>query len=116
MNSPCFKLRRFYSISVNLSNIGDIISGVESERTGSKFTKRKRKFLCCVHSCSITWAGEIRKFHVAVGRDRSMVITDEKGRSNYHLKTVRVENMFSTKKVFLKPSNVEGVDKYHDLF
>ena len=49
MNSPCFKLRRFYSISVNLSNIGDIISGVESERTGSKFTKRKRKFLCCVH-------------------------------------------------------------------
>ena len=69
-----------------------------------------------VFTCSITWAGEIRKFHVAVGRDRSMVITDEKGRSNYHLKTVRVENMFSTKKVFLKPSNVQGVDKYLDLF
>ena len=46
-----------------MSNIGDIISGVESERTGSKFTKRKRKCLCCV-----------RKFHVAVGRDRRMVI------------------------------------------
>ena len=28
-----------------------------------------------VFTCSITWAGEIRKFHVAVGRDRSMVIT-----------------------------------------
>ena len=26
------------------------------------------------YTCSITWAGEIRKFHVAVGRDRSMVV------------------------------------------
>ena len=27
-----------------------------------------------VFTCSIKWAREIRKFHVAVGRDRSMVI------------------------------------------
>ena len=33
----------------NLSNIGEI-SGVDSERTVSKFTKRKIKFLCCVPS------------------------------------------------------------------
>ena len=35
-------------VSFNLPNIGEI-SGVESERTVSKFTKKKRKFLCCVH-------------------------------------------------------------------
>ena len=27
-----------------------------------------------VFTFSITWAGEIRKFHVVVGRDRSMVV------------------------------------------
>ena len=48
VNSHCFKLLRFYSFSFNLSNVGEI-SGVESERTVSKITKRKRKFLCCVH-------------------------------------------------------------------
>ena len=43
LNSHCFNVHRFYSISFNLSNIGDIISGVEFQRTGSKFTKKKKK-------------------------------------------------------------------------
>ena len=43
-----FKLRRSYSISFNLSNVGEIF-WVESERTASKFRKRKTQFLCCFH-------------------------------------------------------------------
>ena len=40
-------------------------SGVESERTESKFMKRKRKFLSCVKL--LHKAGyEIRKFHITV--------------------------------------------------
>ena len=27
-----------------------------------------------VFTCSVKWAGEMKKFHVAVGRDRSMVV------------------------------------------
>ena len=38
---------------------------VESQRTVSKFTKEKRKFLCCVHY-SIKRAREIRTFQVTV--------------------------------------------------
>ena len=41
-NSHCFKLHRSYSLSFNLSNVGEIF-WIESER------KRKRNFLCCVH-------------------------------------------------------------------
>ena len=48
MDSHCFKLHRSYLISFNLSNVGEIF-WVESERTVSKFRKRKRKFLCCDH-------------------------------------------------------------------
>ena len=43
--------------------------GVESERTLSKFKKRKRKFLCCV-TYSIKQAREISNFHVAVVQRR----------------------------------------------
>ena len=42
---------------------------VEAERTLSKFTKKKRKFLCCVHY-SIKWAREIRRFQVTVVQRR----------------------------------------------
>ena len=41
-NSHCFKLHRSYSLSFNLSNVGEIF-WIQSER------KRKRNFLCCVH-------------------------------------------------------------------
>ena len=41
-NSHCFKLHRSYSLSFNLSNVGEIF-WIESER------KRKRNFLCRVH-------------------------------------------------------------------
>ena len=41
-NSHCFKLHRSYSLSFNLSNVGEIF-WIESER------KRKRNFLCCAH-------------------------------------------------------------------
>ena len=40
-------------------------SGVKSERTVSKFRKRKRKF-CVVLTYFVKWVGEIRKFYVAV--------------------------------------------------
>ena len=43
-NSHCFKLHRSYSLSFNLSNVGEIF-WIESERK----RKRKRNFLCCVH-------------------------------------------------------------------
>ena len=41
-NLHCFKLHRSYSVSFNLSNVGEIF-WIQSER------KRKRNFLCCVH-------------------------------------------------------------------
>ena len=41
------------------------ISGVKSERTVSKFRKRKRKF-CVVLTYFVKRVGEIRKFYVAV--------------------------------------------------
>ena len=41
------------------------VSGVESERTVSKFRKRKRKLLRCVHLL-LKRAREIRKFHVVI--------------------------------------------------
>ena len=44
-------------------------SWVESERTVSKFRKRKRKILCCVHQLHKA-AREIRKFHVAIVQRR----------------------------------------------
>ena len=44
----CFKLHRSYLISFNLSNVGEIF-WVKSDRTVSKFRKRKRKFLCRAH-------------------------------------------------------------------
>ena len=37
-----------YLISFNFSNVGEIF-WVNSERTVSKFRKRKRTFLCCAH-------------------------------------------------------------------
>ena len=44
------KLHRPYSSSINLSNVqGGKFSGLESERTVSRFRKRRSKFLCCVH-------------------------------------------------------------------
>ena len=43
-----FKLNRLYRMSFHLPNVGEF-SGVESERTVSKFRKRKRQYLCCVH-------------------------------------------------------------------
>ena len=48
IKTHCFKLHRSYLISLNLPNVGEI-SWVESERTLSKFRKRKRKFLRCDH-------------------------------------------------------------------
>ena len=44
----CFKLHWSYLISFNLSKVGEIF-WVKSKRTVSKFSKRKRKFLCCAH-------------------------------------------------------------------
>ena len=44
IDSNCFKLHRSYSISFNLSNVGEIF-WVESERE----KKGKRTFLCCAH-------------------------------------------------------------------
>ena len=45
-------------------------AGVKSERTASKFTKRKRKLLCCVFTSSFKPVREIRRFHVAVVQRR----------------------------------------------
>ena len=47
VNSHCFKLHRYYSVSFNLSNVGEIF-WIESERSVSEFRKRKRNFLCFV--------------------------------------------------------------------
>ena len=44
----CFKLHRSYSVSFNLLNVGEF-SGVESERTVSKFSETYMKFLCCIY-------------------------------------------------------------------
>ena len=65
---PCVKLHRCYLISFNLSNVGENF-WVKSERTLSKFRKRKRNFLRCAHLLNKA-AREIRKFHVAVVQQR----------------------------------------------
>ena len=48
----CFKLHRSYSISFNLSNVGEIF-WVEFERTISEFRKKKRNLLCCALTYSV---------------------------------------------------------------
>ena len=66
VSSHCFKLNRSYSVSFNLSNVGEIF-WVESQRTVFKFRKRKLTLLCWVYQLpAIKQALEIRKFHVAV--------------------------------------------------
>ena len=67
VNSHFFKLHWSYSTSF-IFKICQILAkfGVEPERTVSKFRKRKRKFLCCVH----VRAREIRTFHVTVVQRR----------------------------------------------
>ena len=60
----CFKLHRSYSVSFNLLNLGEF-SGVESERTVSKFSDTYMKF-CVVFTYSINWAREIMRFHVTI--------------------------------------------------
>ena len=59
VNSRCFQLHRLYSNSFNASNVV-ILSGVESRRTVSKFTKRKGKPLLYVFTSSVK--REIKKF------------------------------------------------------
>ena len=59
VNSHCFKLRRSYSVSFNLSNVGEIF-WIESER------KKKKKLFVLRSSTSQSGESEIRKFLVAV--------------------------------------------------
>ena len=65
-NRKRFKLHRSYSISFHLSNV-DEISGVELQRTVSKF--RKKNILCCVHLLKKR-GRETKKFHEAVVQRR----------------------------------------------
>ena len=60
VNSHCFILHRSYSISFNLSNVGEIFWSCIR-----KLRKRKRKF-CVVFTYSRKKAHEIRKFFVTV--------------------------------------------------
>ena len=60
-----FKLHRSYSISFNLSKVGEIF-WVESERTVSKFRKKENETFCVVFTNCTKWERETRKFHVAV--------------------------------------------------
>ena len=65
--SKFIHLIQFLLICQMLANL----SGVESESTISKFRKRKRKSLCCVHlSYYLTGTREIGKFHVAIVQRR----------------------------------------------
>ena len=65
MSLPCFKLHRSYSVSFNLSNVGEI-SVVESESTVGL---EKENFFI-VFTYSIKRAREIGQFNVAVVRRR----------------------------------------------
>ena len=65
----CFKLHRSYSVSFICQMLGKF-SGVKSERTASKFRKRKWKLLCYVFTFSFKPVREIRRFHVAVVQRR----------------------------------------------
>ena len=76
MNSHGFKLHRFYSVSFDLSNVGEIIwSWIR--KNGIKVQKKKKKIcvFCSyihtyIHTYSLKWAREIRKFHVAIVQRR----------------------------------------------
>ena len=56
-----FKLYRSYSISFNLSKVGEIF-WVESERTVSKSRQKENENFCVVFTNSVKWARETRKF------------------------------------------------------
>ena len=65
VDSHCFKLHRSYSISFNLSNVGDIFGVIFV----SKFRKEKENcYVVLIYS--IKRAPEIRNFHVTVVRQR----------------------------------------------
>ena len=65
VNSHCFKLHRSYSISLNLSNVGEIF-WIELERTLSEFRKKKKETFCVSFTYSVKGARENRKFLVLV--------------------------------------------------
>ena len=68
MDALRFKLHRSYLILFNLSNVGEIF-WVESERTVSKFRRKKKQTnenFCVVFTYSMKGARKIRTFHVAV--------------------------------------------------
>ena len=66
------------------------LSGVESESTISKFRKRKRKFLCCVHlPYYLTGTREIGKFHVAIVQRRLRYVQ----KSVMHVQSCRFANV-----------------------
>ena len=65
VNSHCFKLYRSYSISFNLSNVGEIF-WIEFQRTVSKFRKQKKETFCLSFTYSVKRARENRKFDVVV--------------------------------------------------
>ena len=58
----CFKLHRSYSISFNLSKVGEIIRGWILKDRMYVWNKKRMLYL----TYSIKWAREIRKFHIAV--------------------------------------------------
>ena len=49
VKSNCFKLNRAYSILFNSSNVDNFFLEWNSNTLPSKFRKRKRKSLSCVH-------------------------------------------------------------------
>ena len=66
------------------------LSGVESESSISKFRKRKRKFLCCVHlPYYLTGTREIGKFHVAIVQRRLRYVQ----KSVMHVQSCRFANV-----------------------
>ena len=58
-------------------NVG-VIFCVKSERTLSNYRVRKKLYFCVVFSDSTNRAREIRKFHVAVGQQRSTKCTKKR--------------------------------------
>ena len=66
MNTRCFKLHRSYSVSFNLSNVGDIFWSVVNPKGPYLSLEIEKAPFCVLYSYSKKRAHEIRKFHVAV--------------------------------------------------
>ena len=70
MDSHCFKLHWSYLISFNLSNVDEILCGINQKGPSCLSLEKEKENFCVVLTYSIKRARETRMFYVAVVQQR----------------------------------------------